>query len=114
VDGAEWIRNQLTGYTCGACGRRYRRGRIRVLARREELFFVDLACGECGSEAVAIVSVERDDLDAPRVEAGELDEAQAVDASDILAMHHFLEGFNGDFRRLFGPDGEPRPEAGGA
>lgn len=101
MDGADWIRSQLTGFACAACGRPYRRQRIRVLAQREELFFVDLACAHCGSEAVAIVSVDRDDLKTARVEMGGATDSGLVSAADVLAMHRFLREFDGDFHALF-------------
>ncbi len=112
MDGAAWIRSQLAGFTCAACGCGYRREGIRVLAQREELFFVALDCAECASEAVAIVSVEREEVhpSGARLVVGDLEATlevrdraggRPIDATDILAMHEFLRGFDGDFRRLF-------------
>ncbi len=110
MEGTEWLRTQLADFACGACGRSYRTSRISVLAQREDLFFVDLACRSCGAEAVAIVTVHVDEdesahLDAgdlPRAEADLVDEAAPVDSDDILEMHEFLRDFDGDFRALFG------------
>lgn len=102
MDGADWIRGRLGGLACAACGRPYRRQRIRVLAQREALFFVDLACADCGSQAVAIVSIEDDAARGARLELGEMAEGSPVSAADVLEMHHFLERFDGDFRHLFG------------
>ena len=61
MDSPDWLRTQLTSFTCPACGRRYRGSRIRLLAERDGLFFVDLDCSRCGSHTVAIVTVEIDD-----------------------------------------------------
>ena len=61
MDSPEWLRTQLTTFTCPACGRRYRGSRMRLLAEREGLFFVDLDCSRCGSHTVAIVTVEIDE-----------------------------------------------------
>jgi hypothetical protein len=122
MDAAAWIRSRLAGFTCAACGRRYRRDRIRVLAQREALYFVALDCGACASESVAIVSLDDgpDGLGAS-LTVGELAEAppvvatagSAVLASDVLAMHEFLGGFDGDFHDLFRVSRE-RPGAAGA
>ncbi len=112
MDGSAWIRSQLAGFHCAACGSGYRTAGIRVLAQREELFFVALDCADCQSEAVAIVSLEREGIGSstkrPLVADGDgrsepLDgpRQRPVQASDILAMHEFLRGFDGDFRRLF-------------
>ena len=64
MDGPDWLRTQLTSFTCPACGRRYRGSKIRLLAERDGLFFVDLDCARCGSHTVAIVTVEIDDATA--------------------------------------------------
>lgn len=104
MDGADWLRTQLTSFGCAACGAPYEPGRIRLLAERDGLYFVDLACTECTSRAVAIVTVELDDEDEPRADAGDLVQlapagasplAPAVAVDDVLDMHRFLERFEG-------------------
>jgi transcription elongation factor Elf1 len=72
MDSPDWLRTQLTSFTCPACGRRYRGSRIKLLAERDGLFFVDLDCSRCGSHTVAIVTVELDEA-----------ELSIIDASDI-------------------------------
>ncbi len=111
MDGADWLRTQLTSFGCAACGAQYEPGRIRLLAERDGLYFVDLACTECSSRAVAIVTVERDEQDEPRADTGDLVELSQPDrrsgglpltADDVLEMHRFLEGFEGGTRALLG------------
>ena len=112
MDGAEWLRTQLTSCGCATCGRGYRAPDIRVLAERDGLFFIDLGCSSCGSKAVAIVTIELDgdgiqadlgDLELlPRrtVEAPPDPLAEPVDADDVLAVHEFLRDFEGDLSDL--------------
>ncbi len=114
MDGADWLRGQLSAFACSACGRTYVADHIRVLAQRDDLFFVDLACQMCGAEAVAIVTVQVDDSQTARIDVGDLAEAPpvvdgppSIDADDVIDMHRFLLGFDGDFAALFGPDGNP-------
>ena len=122
MDAAACIRSRLSGFTCAACGRHYRRDHIRVLAQREALFFVALDCRACAAESVAIVSLENGaDGVATDLHVGDLGDAPPgapgadpdVLASDVLAMHEFLRGFDGDFRGLFGASRE-RPGTTGA
>ena len=122
MDAAAWIRSRLAGFTCAACGRHYHRDHIRVLAQREALFFVALDCRACAAESVAIVSLEHGaDGAATDLHVGDLADIPsvvaeadpAVHASDVLAMHEFLRGFDGDFRGLFGASRE-RPGTAGA
>lgn len=117
MDGPDWLRTQLTSFTCPACGRRYRGSKIRLLAERDGLFFVDLDCSRCGSHTVAIVTVEIDDSQASITEISDLTlstdflsehlgeelpaGAAPVTADDVLEMHEFLARFQGDVSRLF-------------
>ncbi len=118
MDGPDWLRTQLTSFTCPACGRRYRGSKIRLLAERDGLFFVDLDCARCGSHTVAIVTVEIDDATASITDISDLtlntDElpehfgeglpagAATVTPDDVLEMHEFLAEFDGNFVRLLG------------
>ncbi len=116
MDGPDWLRTQLTSFTCPACGRRYRGSKIRLLAERDGLFFVDLDCARCGSHTVAIVTVEIDDSQALITDVSDLtlatDDvpehlgeelpagAALVTADDVLEMHEFLATFKGDVTTL--------------
>ncbi len=131
MDGPDWLRTQLTSFTCPACGRRYRGSKIRLLAERDGLFFVDLDCARCGSHTVAIVTVEMDDSRASITEISDLSlstdflpehlgeelpaGAAPVTADDVLEMHEFLARFQGDVSHLFqkgasGAQGAPRSD----
>jgi hypothetical protein len=122
MEGADWLRTQLTSFSCSTCGRAYRSSHIRVVAQRDELFFVDLSCRRCGAESLAIVTVESDgDGPGSRLDVGDLveaaaiineapeDDGPAVSVDDLLEMHDFLGRFDGDFRDLFGGPRTGRP-----
>jgi hypothetical protein len=107
MDGADWLRTQLTSFGCAACGQAFEMGRIRVLAERDGLFFVDLTCAHCGTQAVAIVTIQLDENEAPQAIAGELEmaesrnaDAEPVSADDVLQIHSLLEDFEGDVEHL--------------
>lgn len=125
MDGPDWLRTQLTSFTCPACGRRYRGSKIKLLAERDGLFFVDLDCSRCGSHTVAIVTVEIDDSHASISEISDLTlsadasfdhfgeelpaGAALVTADEVLDMHQFLAAFQGDVSQLF-RSGAPRTD----
>jgi predicted RNA-binding Zn-ribbon protein involved in translation (DUF1610 family) len=116
MDSPDWLRTQLTSFTCPACGRRYRGSRIRLLAERDGLFFVDLDCSRCGNHTVAIVTVELDETEMAIVDASDIElaledepehlgealplAAAPVTADDVLDMHEFLSRYDGDMRKL--------------
>lgn len=115
MESPDWLRTQLTSFTCPACGRRYRGSKMRVMAEREGLFFVDLDCSRCGSHTVAIVTVEVGES-AVTIEVSDVvgeDEvdhlgeplpvsAAPVTADDVLEMHQFLARFKGNLGDVIG------------
>jgi hypothetical protein len=121
MDGADWLAAELGSLGCAACGQPYRQGRIRLIAEREGLFFVDLACVHCGAQAVAIVSVEPEEAEEGGSQVRLVDEhgesierrqrldLRPVSADDVLEVHALLETFDGDVHellaRLDGPPG---------
>ncbi len=119
MDAESWLTSELASFGCAACGQPYGRGHIRLIAQREELFFVDLSCDHCGSQAVAIVTIQLDG-DSATLEGGELVRAEPaepdaepdgppVSADDVLDAHDLLEGFEGDVHQLIARfDGEER------
>jgi transcription elongation factor Elf1 len=118
MDGADWLRTQLTSFACERCGRAYVSSDIRVLAQRDDLFVVDFQCEHCGSRAVAFVTVEietseeGDEAEGAEVEIERVTGPPAVAADDVLDMHLFLRDFDGDFGRLFA-GAEHAPDADG-
>src|SRR5213080_1569884 len=112
MDSPDWLRTQLTSFTCPACGRRYRGSRIKLLAERDGLFFVDLDCSRCGSHTVAIVTVELDEAEFSILDASDIELAvdlapehlgedlpenqEPVTPDDVLAMHELLASHDGD------------------
>lgn len=116
MDSPDWLRTQLTSFTCPACGRRYRGSRIQLLAQRDGLYFVDLDCSRCGSHTVAIVTVELDGAELSIIDASDIEIAvdlepehlgeelpsgtALVTGDDVLEMHELLSGYDGDLRGL--------------
>jgi hypothetical protein len=115
MDGTDWLRAQLTSFGCAACGEAYDTTGIRVLAERDGLFFVDLGCARCGSQATAIVTITVDEDAEPRADAPELAPVAAaaapapVDLDDVLDVHQVLASWEGDLvgllRRFDGVEG---------
>jgi predicted RNA-binding Zn-ribbon protein involved in translation (DUF1610 family) len=113
MDSPDWLETQLSSFSCPACGRRYRGSRIRLLAEREGLFFVDLDCSRCGSHTVAIITIEQDEREPTIADASDLEHpdeglpatAGSITADDVLEMHQFLAHFEGDVIQLFAAAG---------
>jgi hypothetical protein len=114
----ERLRALLAATGCTACGGPLEADRIRVLAERDDLAFVELPCTSCGSAALAVVtgagSVEPHvDLSAGDVSTGDADgssSAPPIDEDDVLAMRELLRSHRGDLRSLLGGGHRVPPE----
>jgi len=90
------------GVTCTACGAGVPAGRIRILAHRDDLAFVELACPECGSSALGLLLAADEPGDPPLLDVA-ADPGPAVEAvtmGDVVAMHDHLATWDGDLRDL--------------
>ena len=82
--------------------------RIRQLARREDLTFLEIRCDTCGSTALGFVADDHLPEGArPETAAGIIasPEAVPITSDEVLAMHELLAGWQGDLRSLVGGPG---------
>ena len=101
------------GVDCAVCGRLVPADGIRILASRDDLVFVELACGACRSESLGIVVAS----DGVPVEGGtygeflpadhaRFREALPIDLADLQAVRELLD--RGDLDALVGRSGDAR------
>jgi hypothetical protein len=112
MDDAEHLASAFAGLACSACGRTVPQGRVTMVARREALAFLVLDCAGCASRTLGLVTWDEADASVrPRCDLerrgdlGPLDEvrfggSRPVGADDVLSMHTFLAGYEGDLRGL--------------
>lgn len=93
------------GAMCTACGASVPTGRIRILARRDDVAFVELDCADCGSEALGLLmgsAVDGEPIldvatDTPtvgrRVDVGM---PHPISEADVEAMRLDLAAWDGD------------------
>ena len=127
------IRRLFTTQQCNHCHAAYEEESVTVLARRSEVWMVMVSCGACGRKGIFVVSFpgstrserRKTILEAEALGEGALTEAVLADeppatveaspanpvtADDVIDMHLFLKGFDGNFAALFAspPGGEQR------
>jgi hypothetical protein len=94
------------GAACTACGAAVPTGQIRILARRDDVAFVELACPDCGSAAVGLVVSGSgqdggsildvaDDGPAPARPSGSAT-VLPVTSADVAAIRDDLAAWHGD------------------
>jgi hypothetical protein len=102
----------LDGVGCTVCGALVPGDRVRLLAHRDDLAFVELDCRACASTTLGLLLASDDAgkavLDvAPYGELSPRDEARRVaadpiSAADVHAAHEFLAAWDGDLVGLLG------------
>ena len=102
MDPQDHLRALLDGVGCTVCEERVPADQIRLLARRDDLLFLQVDCRTCGSTSLGFIA---DELPATEADPGA--GAAAVSADDVLDMHDLLEGWTGDLRSLVRGAGTP-------
>jgi hypothetical protein len=95
------------GLRCTVCDERVPADRLRLLAWRDELVFLQIDCGSCLSTTLGfVVSGAADEPNGPHEASG----APPITSDDVLDMHQFLASWRGDLSGLLESDrGRPEP-----
>jgi hypothetical protein len=109
MDSRDQLPPFVNGVECAVCGRTVPTERIRVLARRDDLTFVELACTECRSDSLGIL-VAGDSLDRPATygeflpaDDARFREALPIGSDDVLDVRDVLDRYG--LAGLIGPNG---------
>jgi len=91
------------GLQCTVCDERVPAERLRLLAWRDELVFLQIDCSACRSTTLGfVVAGVTDDSVGP--------ESRPISTDDVLDMHQFLATWRGDLSGLLESDrGRPEP-----
>jgi len=100
------IKRFMTSIKCSVCGQRYEVDNVRVLGHQEDLWFLSIFCSTCQAQClVAAVIKEGKEpkviTDLTEAEREKFKKMGKLTADEILDMHLFLKGFDGDFSQLF-------------
>ena len=94
MDHRDHLRALPDGLACTVCNEPVPADRIRLLARREDLTFIQVDCARCGSATLEFVAEAR-----PVGAVSDL--LPAITTEDVFAIHEFLDDWQGDLRTLF-------------
>ena len=93
------------GLRCTVCDERVPATRIRLLAWRDDLAFLQIDCAGCASTTLGFVLDGRSDEPAPA------HEGDPISADDVLDMHQLLATWRGDLNGLLRSDDRGRAES---
>jgi hypothetical protein len=93
------------GHRCTVCDERVPAARVKLLAWRDDLAFLQLDCGACLSTTLGFVLDGRSDepVQPPR--------ADPISSNDVLDMHQLLATWRGDLTGLLTRDDRGRAES---
>ncbi|MBI3745969.1 MAG: hypothetical protein HY264_05495 [Chloroflexi bacterium] len=83
------------GMACTVCDEVVPAARIHLLARRDDIAFVQIDCPACRSTSLGFLGAE-----AFGSGADDHGPAEPVDADDVIEMHELLSTWDGDLRSL--------------
>ena len=100
------IKRFMTSIKCSVCGQRYGVGDVKVLGHQEDLWFLNVSCSGCQTKCLvaAVIKAGKTPEVITDLAEAELDKFKEMDkltADEVLDMHSFLKGFDGDFSQLF-------------
>jgi len=97
------------GLRCSVCDDRVRAARVKLLAWRDDLAFLQLDCTACLSTTLAFVMAGQGD--APTTPPGDASAAAPISGDDLLDMHQLLATWRGDLTGLLSPATRDRAES---
>ena len=104
------IKKFMTSIKCSACGQHYEVDNVQILGHQEDLWFLSVSCSVCHTQGLVAAVIKEEHrkpemiTDLTAAELIKFRKVNRVTGDDILDMHSFLEGFDGDFSGLFKPD----------
>ena len=101
-----FIKKLVSTLKCGNCGECYKVNSIKVRGYHNDIWFINASCSACQSQALVAATIKeckstKAFTELNQAELTKFAKAGAISAEDILDMHSFLDGFDGDFVRLF-------------
>jgi hypothetical protein len=100
------IKKLMASIKCGVCGQHYEIDNIDILGHEENLWFLRVGCVACHTQYLAAAVIKdgkTPDIitDLTEAELDKFGKIGRLTADEVLDMHNFLKGFDGNFIRIF-------------
>ena len=100
------VKNLMTSIECSSCGQSYQVDNIEVLGHHEDLWFLSVSCSACQTQCLVAAVIKESKTpevisDLAETEWDKFKKMDKLTADEVLDMHSFLKGFDGDFSQLF-------------
>ena len=105
MDPLDHLGTRLDGQQCTVCDAAVPADRVKLLAWREDLAFLQLDCGDCLSTTLGFVMVS------PPGDGDRPAPAAPISSDDVLDMHQLLATWRGDLTGLLSGEERGRVES---
>jgi hypothetical protein len=105
MDPQDHLGTHVDGHRCSVCDASLPADRVRLLAWREDLAFLELDCGDCLSTTLGFVMVSQGGAEDPPAPAS------PISGDDVLDMHQLLATWRGDLTGLLSGEDRGRVES---
>ena len=105
MDPLDHLGTRLDGHCCSVCDASVPAERVKLLAWRDDLAFLELDCGTCLSTTLGFVMVSQAES------ADQLAPAAPISSDDVLDMHELLAAWRGDLTGLLAGEERGRVES---
>ena len=106
---------------CSVCHRGFEPDDVHVLSRKSDMWMLMVSCGECQARNFVAAVIGDGDAEEAQLALRRLGEehvrtrtdiepedegvsGEPVSVDDVIEIHQFLQGFDGDFKALFRSD----------
>jgi hypothetical protein len=123
MDRRDRLRPFPAGAACTACGATVPTSQMRILARRDDVAFVELTCRTCGSESLGLLIAGEDPEGAPVIDvvadgprqgdAGSRITDDPISAAHAAALADHLRAWDGDLVGWLDAIGHGEPDEPG-
>lgn len=105
MDPLDHLGTRLDGHQCTVCDAAVPADRVKLLAWREDLCFLQLDCADCMSTTLGFVMASQSETEEHPVPAA------PISSDDVLDMHQLLATWRGDLTGLLSGDERGRVES---
>ena len=97
ADIEQLIRYLVAHLKCGDCHHQYSLDDFEVLDKGASVLVLLMTCHHCQAQGLLVAFVQKEGPEPRRIkQAEERGEPEPITADDVLDMHRFLEGFEGN------------------
>jgi len=103
----KFIKKLVSALKCGVCGQQYEGSSFSVLGHRNEMWFLNVTCPTCQTQAMMAIVVKEGKpakivTELTEAELAKFAQESTLESDDVIDIHNFLKSFDGDFSKLFG------------